>query len=123
MNTIRIETGGTTDLAQVYMWLTRHRGKIIELDRGRRLVFGVPISGARAVIVAVVVQDDAHPGPQMGGVLRALSSRTDAEPVRLVFEGRSPNGRPRSEAEVVAADVLDRISEMIADNDLVAEVA
>jgi hypothetical protein len=123
MSTIRIETGGTTDLAHVYMWLTRNRGQIIELDHGKRLVFGVPISGARAVIVAVVVQDDMHPGPQLGGVLRALSSRTNADPVRLVFEGRSPGGRAQGEAEQVAAGVLDRISELIADNDLVAEVA
>jgi hypothetical protein len=105
------------------MWLTRNRGQIIELDHGKRLVFGVPISGARAVIVAVVVQDDMHPGPQLGGVLRALSSRTNADPVRLVFEGRSPGGRAQGEAEQVAAGMLDRISELIADNDLVAEVA
>jgi hypothetical protein len=123
MGTIRIETDGSSDLARVYMWLTRHRGQIVDLDVNRRIALGVPISGARAVIVAAVLQDDRTPGPQLGGVLRALSNRTEAEPVRLVFEGRSPGGLGRDEAEVVAAQVLERINEQIAADELEARVA
>src|SRR5437870_7319814 len=110
MSTIRIETDGTSDLARVYLWLTRHRGQAIELDRSKRLVFGVPISGARAVIVAVVLQDDGKPGTQIGGVLRAISSRVDTEPVRLVFEGRSPAGLSPAAAEAGGARVLEPVS-------------
>ena len=77
MSTIRIETDGTSDLARVYLWLTRHRGQAVELDRNKRLVFGVPITGARAVIVAVSLQDDRRPGTQLGGVMRAISSRIE----------------------------------------------
>ena len=123
MSTIRIETDGTSDLARVYLWLTRHRGQAIELDRTKRLVFGVPISGARAVIVAVSLQDDRRPGAQLGGVMRAISSRVDTDPVRLVFEGRSPGGLTPSEAERVATRILDAISHQIASDDLVENVA
>ena len=123
MSTIRIETDGSSDLARVYLWLTRHRGQAIELDRTKRLVFGVPISGARAVIVAVSLQDDRRPGTQLGGVMRAISSRVDTDPVRLVFEGRSPGGLTPSEAERVATRILDAISHQIASDDLVENVA
>lgn len=123
MSAIRIETDGTSDLATVYLWLSQHRGQILEIDRTKRLTFGVPISGARAVIVAVVLQDDGRPGPQLGGVLRAISSRTDAEPVRLVFEGRSPAGFDHAEAQLLAAEIVDRISEQIAADDAVLNVA
>ena len=121
--TIRIETDGSSDLSRVYLWLTRHRGQTIDLDGNRRIALGVPISGARAVIVAAVLQDDRRPRPQLGGVLRALSNRTEAEPVRLVFEGRSPGGLPRDEAELVATQVLERINEHIAADELEARVA
>lgn len=123
MSAIRIETDGASDLASVYLWLSRHRGQIVEIDRTKRLTFGVPISGARAVIVAVVLQDDGRPGPQLGGVLRAISNRTDAEPVRLVFEGRSPSGLEPAEAQLLAAEIVDRISEQIAADDAVLNVA
>jgi len=123
MSTIRIETDGTSDLARVYLWLTRHRGQAIELDRTKRLVFGVPISGARAVIVAVSLQDDRRPGAQLGGVMRAISSRVDSDPVRLVFEGRSPGGLTPSEAERVGTRILDAISHQIASDDIVENVA
>jgi hypothetical protein len=123
MGTIRIETDGSSDLARVYMWLTRHRGQIVDLDVNRRITLGVPISGARAVIVAAVLQDDRKPGPQLGGVLRALSNRTEAEPVRLVFEGRWPGGLGRDEAALVAAEVLERIKEQIAADEREARVA
>jgi hypothetical protein len=121
MSTIRIETDGTSDLASVYLWLTRHRGQAV--DRTKRLVFGVPISGARAVIVAVSLQDDRRPGTQLGGVMRAISSRVDTEPVRLVFEGRSPGGLTPDEAEGVATRILQTISEQIASDGLVENVA
>ncbi|GEM_PF-4224592 len=123
MNPIRVEADGTTDLARVYLWLSRHRGQVVQLDRGRRLAFGVPISGARAVIAAVVLQDDEQPGPQLGGVLRALANRTNAEPVRLVFEGRSPAQVSREDARAHATQLLDEISTMVADDDPVAHVA
>jgi hypothetical protein len=123
MSTIRIETDGTTDLAHVHMWLARHRGQAIELDRSKRLLFGVPISGARAVIVAISLQDDRRPGTQLGGVMRAISSRIESEPVRLVFEGRSPGGLTPGEAERVATRVLEVISEQIASDGLVENVA
>src|SRR5207237_10338047 len=98
MSTIRIETYGTSDLARVYLWLTRHRGQAVELDRNKRLVFAVPISGARAVIVAVSLQDDRRRGTHLGGVMRAISSRIDTAPVRLVFEGRSPGAHTPDDA-------------------------
>ena len=121
--TIRIETDGASDLGRVHHWLTRHRGEVVNLDGTRRLALGTPISGARAVIIAAVVQDDAHPGPQIGGVVRALSNRSDFEPVRLVFEGRSPAGLPREEAEATAMAILERISWLVVDDQSLAEVA
>lgn len=121
--TIRIETDGASDLDRVHMWLTRHRGEVLSLDGSRRLALGTPISGARAVIISAVVQDDAHPGPQLGGVVRALSNRSDFEPVRLVFEGRSPAGLPREDAEAIATAILERIAWLVVDDQPVAEVA
>lgn len=121
--TIRVEADGANDLDRVLLWLSQHRGQIVELDDTRRLALGVPISGARAVIVAAVLQDDGRPGPQLGGVLRAISNRTAAEPVRLVFDGRSSGGLTAGEAEALATLVLDRISALVGDDDVVAEVA
>lgn len=123
MSTIRIETDGTSDLARVSLWLTRHRGQAIELDHAKRVVFGVPISGARAVIVAVSLLDERRPEAQLGGVMRAISSRIDTEPVRLVFEGRSPGGLTPIEAESVASRILESISQQIASDDLAENVA
>jgi len=121
--TIRVEADGANDLDHVLLWLSQHRGQIVELDETKRLALGVPISGARAVIVAAVLQDDNRPGPQLGGVLRALSNRTVADPVRLVFEGRSTGGLTPGEAEAAATQVLEKISELVADDGLIAEVA
>jgi hypothetical protein len=123
MSTIRIEREGNSNLSRVYLWLTRHRGQVIELDPTRRLSLGVPISGARAVIVAAVLEDDKRPQTHLGGVLRAVSNRTATEPVRLVFDGRFLGGLRRDEAEVEAAGILERMSELLAEDDLVAEVA
>ena len=82
--TIRIETDGASDLSHVYLWFARHRGQVVRLDDTKGLVLGTPISGPRAVIVAAVLQDDRRPEPRLGGVVRALSNRTDSPPVRLV---------------------------------------
>ena len=123
MNTIRIETDGAADLGRVYLWLTRHRGQVVELDGARRVALGVPITGARAVIIAAVLQEDGATGPQLGGVLRAISNRAVDEPVRLVFEGRSPVGLTRDEAESAASELLERVNEQIASHEVVAKVA
>lgn len=122
MGTIRIETEGSVDLASVYSWMTRHRGQVVALDETRGLALGLPITGARSVLVAAVVQDETRPEPELGGVVRALSNRTDAEPVKLVFEGRSP-GRTRDEAEAIATGILQRISGLVVDDMPLAEVA
>lgn len=121
--TIRIETDGASDLARMTLWLGRHRGEVVRIDESKRLLLGTPITGARAVIIAAVLQDDGRPGPQIGGVVRALANRTDAEPVRLVFEGRSPAGLPREQAEAIAAEVLERISGLALEDRPMAEVA
>lgn len=123
MSTVRLEFDGSNNLASVYLWLSQHRGEVLELDRNRRLILGVPISGARAVIVAVVLQDDLHPGPQIGGILRALSTRADSEPAHLVFEGRSPAGLSSDEANKIAAEVVHVISQQIASESAIANVA
>ena len=96
-------------------WLSRHRGQTLELDRARQLEFGVPISAARAVLVAVTLQD--------GGVVRAIANRSLAEPVRLVFEGRSPAHLQPEDAETAASELLDTISRLVVEDEPVAEVA
>lgn len=121
--TIRIETGGASDLGRIFRWLTLHRGEVVMLDASRRLALGSPISGARAVIVSAVVEDDAHPGPQLGGVVRALAGRSEFEPAHLVFEGRSPAGLARKDAEAIASAILERISWLAVDERPVAAVA
>ena len=121
--TIRIESGGASDLGRILRWLTRHRGEVVMLDATMRVALGSPISGARAVIVSAVVQDDTHPGPQLGGVVRALAGRTEFEPARLVFEGRSPAGLTQQDAEAVATEILERISWLAVDEGPLAAVA
>ena len=56
-------------------------------------------------------------------MLRAISNRTVDEPVRLVFEGRSPAGLTRDQAESAAFELLDRVNEQIASDEVVAKVA
>src|SRR5690349_2322082 len=87
---IRIEHDGARDLAGVLLWLTRHRGEVIALDERKNVELGTPISGARVVIIVAVLQEDVRPGPQLGSVLRAISGRTDGEPVLFVYDGRLP---------------------------------
>ena len=123
MSTIRIEADGAGDLSSVYDWFTRHRGDVVELDRGRTVAFGIPIVGARAVIVAVTLQDEGQSGPQLGGVVRAISNRTNLQPVRLVFEGRSPAGLAPDKAEALATQILDVVSKEITTGELAERVA
>lgn len=123
MGTIRIETDGINDLARVHRWMALHRGQVVQLDASRRLTLGVPISGAGAVIVAAVLEDERHDQTQLGGVLRAVASRSPAEPVHLVFEGRSPAGLMADDAGSVAAALLHDIDSRIAADEIEPMVA
>jgi hypothetical protein len=120
---IRIETGAGTDLAHVQEWFSAHRGQQIALDRDRRIELGAPISGARAVLVAVTMQTADASAPELGGVVRALAAGRGGEPALLVFEGRSPAHISDEDARNAAAGVLELISNLAAGRDLVAEVA
>lgn len=122
MGAIRIERDGESALDRVRGWLTRHRGEVLRLDGTRRVALGSPITGARAVIIAATVEDEGRPGPELGGVIRALSARTDGEPARLVFEGRAAGGLAPDRAEVVATEMLRVINRQIAEDE-VAKVA
>ena len=104
-------------------WLSRHRGQTLELDRTRQLEFGVPISAARAVLVAVTLQDGDPNVAQLGGVVRAIANRSESEPVRLVFEGRSPAHLQPGDAATAASELLGTISRLVAEDETVAEVA
>src|SRR5689334_1047321 len=115
---IRFEADGAADLARTRSWLSRHRGESVELERDRQVELGVPIAGAGAVLVAVTVQDGEAGAPQLGGVMRAIASRGEREPVRLVFEGRSPALLARDEAQAVAVDVLALISRLIEEEEV-----
>jgi hypothetical protein len=119
---IRIETDGATGLARTQAWLSRHRGQSIDLDRTRQLEFGVPISGAGAVLVAVTV-GDGESRPQLGGVVRAIATRGEGEVIRLVFEGRSPAHLEPDDAQSMAVDLLAVISRLVEEDDLTEEVA
>ena len=89
--------------------------KTLELDRARQLEFGVPISAARAVLVAVTLQNGDTTTAQLGGVVRAIANRSLGEPVRLVFEGRSPAHLQPEDAETAASDLLGTISRLVAE--------
>ena len=120
---IRIEVEGPGDLPRMQEWLSRHRGQRLELDRTRQLEIGVPISAARAILVAVTLQDGDPNIAQLGGVVRAIANRSESEPVRLVFEGRSPIGMPSDEAEALATEILDIVSKRMIAGELVERVA
>ena len=107
-------------------WLSRHRGQTLDLDRMRQLEFGVPISAARAVLVAVTLQDGERGATQLGGVVRAIASRSESQPVRLVFEGRSPSYLEPGDAATAASELLETISRLVGQDEqseAVAEVA
>lgn len=116
MSTIRIEADGAVDLSRTYLWLSRHRGQAIELDAGHRLTLGVPISGARAVIVAAVLDNG------VGGVLRALSNPRGGG-VRVVFDVRSRGGLDIDAVQALGAEVVEGVSKQITGDDVVAQVA
>ena len=120
---IRMETTATARLAQVQEWFSAHRGETIGLARERRIELGAPISGARAVLVAVTLRSADGRAPDLGGVVRALASRRGDEPALLVFEGRSPAHLPDDDAGSLAAELLEAISGMAAGHELIAEVA
>lgn len=120
---IHIEAQAATDLEQVQAWISTHRGQRIALDLERHVELGAPISGARAVLVAVTVQTAESPAPELGGVVRALASRRREEPALLVFKGRSPAHLPDQDARRAAAELLDAISRLAAGHELMAEVA
>ena len=120
---IRLETTAGARLAQVQDWFAAHRGQTIGLARERRLELGAPISGARAVLVAVTLQSADAPAPDLGGVVRALASHRGDEPALLVFEGRSPAHMADDDARSLASDMLEAISGMAAGDEIMAEVA
>jgi hypothetical protein len=122
MSAIRTESDGANDVARVYQWLSHHRGASVKLDRGVRLELGVPISGARAVIVGVALHREGIQAPLLGGVIRAISNFGGA-PARLVFDGRALAGLSRGEAQGLADDLLSAINGVVADDGLVANVA
>src|SRR5260370_10796615 len=103
MSAIRTESDGANDLARLYQWLSRHRGASVKLDRGVRLELGVPISGARAVIVGVALHREGGQAPVLGGVIRAISN-FGAGPAPLVFHRRALAGVSRGEAHGLGDD-------------------
>src|SRR5262252_865459 len=103
MGAIRIEVDGGNDMTQVYSWLSRNRGQVVSLDGERRVTLGVPISGARAVIVAAVLENG------MGGVLRAVSHPAGGA-ARLVFDVRSRGGLEREVVREIGEEVVEAIS-------------
>ena len=108
-----MESDSTVDLARTTAWLSRHRGKSVELDSTRQVGLGVPISGAGAVLIAVTVEDGDSAAPQLGGVVRVIASRGDSQLVRLVFEGRSPAHLAGDAARSVAEELLGAISRLV----------
>src|SRR5438445_13039946 len=116
MSAIRTESDGANDLARVYLWGSRQRGQSVELDRGSRLELGVPISGARAVIVGVALHPEGLEAPSLGGVVRAISDGSGGAPARLVFDGRALAGLSRSEALSLADDLLASADDLVAED-------
>jgi hypothetical protein len=116
MGTIRIEADAESEMSAVLRWLASHRGKVVELGSDRTLTLGAPISGARAVLIAAVLNNG------VGGVLRALANLT-GPPIRFVFEIRSRAGLDASEVRAIGAETLDAISRQIAEDDVVVQVA
>jgi hypothetical protein len=116
MGTIRIEADGAIEMSRVYRWLANHRGQVVPLDTERTLTLGAPISGARAVIIAAVLNNG------VGGVLRALANLT-GPPIRFVFDIRSRAGLDPNEVRAIGVDALDAISRQIAEDDVVSQVA
>ncbi len=123
MGTIRVETGGTSNVADVYRWLSDHRGQVVDLDEQKRIALGIPISGARAVIVAAVVQDDTRPGPQLRGTLRALSTADDREPARMIFDVRATGAVDSSTVRELGSGVLQSVTALVSRSEALSTVA
>lgn len=116
MGAIRIEADGASEMSRVYRWLANHRGQVVALDADKTLTLGVPISGARAVIIAAVLNNG------VGGVLRALANIT-GPPIRLVFDIRAKAGLDANEVRAIGAEALDAISRQIAEDAAISQVA
>jgi len=116
MGTIRIEADADSEMSRVYRWLANHRGQVVPLDADKTLTLGVPISGARAVIIAAALNNG------VGGVLRALANLT-GPPIRFVFDIRSRAGLDAGEVRAIGAEALVAISRQIAEDDVVTQVA
>ncbi len=117
MAAIRVEIPDENDLYRVYLWLMHHRGQTVDAGDGRMVRLGVPVSGARATIVAAVVEGS------VGGVLRALATSDASRPVRLVFDIRSTRGVDPDGARKIGASVLTSIAAQISRDELFASVA
>jgi hypothetical protein len=127
---IRTEKALFTDLSLVYTWLSHHRGATIGLHRRAsaeiaseaRLEVGLPMTAAHAVICAVWLYGDGV-RPLLGGGLSAIRGRAGGEPTRLVFDGKPSAHLEKSEAWVIADEMLEAIAERIEAGDLTAIVA
>ena len=69
------------------------------------------------------LQDGDPSIAQLGGVVRAIANRTESQPVRLVFEGRSPAHLQPADAEAAASQLLGTISRLVTEDETIAEVA
>lgn len=116
MGAIRIEADGGNAMADTYSWFSRHRNQVVTLDSQRSVRLGVPISGARAVIVAAVLDNG------IGGVLRALVNLT-GPPIRLVFDVRARGGLGAEDVRIAGAEALDSISRQISEEESISRVA
>lgn len=106
MGTIRVEADGATEMSRVQRWLTAHRGQEVDVDADKILTLGAPIIGARAVIIAAVLNNG------VGGVLRALTNLGGS--VRFVFDIRARAGLNAEQVKAVGTETLDAIARHIA---------
>ncbi|HKW06229.1 MAG TPA: hypothetical protein VJS19_01525 [Candidatus Dormibacteraeota bacterium] len=106
MGTIRVEADGASEMSHVQRWLTAHRGQEVGVDTDKILTLGAPIIGARAVIIAAVLNNG------VGGVLRALTNLGGS--VRFVFDIRARAGLNAEQVKAVGTETLDAIARHIA---------
>ena len=106
MGTIRVEADGATEMSHVQRWLSAHRGQEVGVDPDKILTLGAPIIGARAVIIAAVLNNG------VGGVLRALTNLGGS--VRFVFDIRARAGLNAEQVKAVGTETLDAIARHIA---------
>lgn len=103
-------------MSQVSGWLSRHRNQVVPLDSERSVLLGVPVSGARSVLIAALLDNG------IGGVLRVLAKLGGA-PVKLVFDVRSRGGLAPEQVRAVGVVALDSISRQIAEESSASKVA